>query len=136
MRMRKLMIGLALAGASMAGLPAAAQDWDGGGYRDGRGWHDEQDRGWGYRSDSLRRASWMLDRAIQRGILSRGEARRYRNELRDIYELEAHLRRDGYSRRERERVNDRADRLIHRLRGEWRDARDHRDDDRDDRWDD
>lgn len=131
--MRKLMIGLALTGSAMVAVPAAAQHWDGGD-RGGRGWHDERDRGWGYRSDSLRRASWMLDRMTQRGILSRGEVRRYRNELHDIYDLERHLRRDGYTRWERERVNERADRLIHRLRREWRDDR--RDDDRDDRWDD
>lgn len=134
--MRKWMIGLALAGSPLVAMPAAAQHWDGGD-RDGRGWHDERDRGWGYRSDSLRRASWILDRAIQRGILSRGEARHYRNELRDIYELEADYRRDGYSRREREKINERADRLIYRLRREWREERrDRWDDDRRDRWDD
>lgn len=133
--MRKLMIGLALAGMSITALPAAAQDWNGG-YRDGRGGYGDRGYGYGYRGDSLRRASWMLDRAIQRGVLSRGEVRRYREELRHIYEMEARYREDGYSRRERERVNDRADRLIHRLRGEWRDDRDRRDDDRrDDRWD-
>ena len=86
--MRKLMTGLALAGATMAALPAAAQNnWDGG-WRDGRGGNGDRGYGYGgYRGDSLRRASWMLDRAIQRCDLSRGEARRYRNELRDIYEL-------------------------------------------------
>lgn len=130
--MRKLMFGLALVGSAMAAMPAAAQHWDGGD-RDGRGWLDQRDRGWGQRSDSLRRASWMLDRAIQRRVLSRGEARRYRNELRDIYELEAHYRRDGYSRREREKVDERADRLIDRLRREWREERrDRWDDDRQD----
>ena len=134
--MRKLMIGLVLAGFAMTAMSAVAQSRDGGGDRDARGWHDERDRGWGYRSESLRRASWMLDRAILRGVLSRGEARRYRSELRDIHQLEAHYRRDGYSRRERERVNDRADRLVRQLRREWRDERDRRDDDRRDRWDD
>ncbi|WP_447728461.1 hypothetical protein [Sphingomonas koreensis] len=135
--MRKLMIGLALAGASMAALPAAAQDYDSG-YRDGRGGYDERNRG--YRGDSLRRASWMLDRAIQRGSLSRREVHYYRGELRQLYRLDAHFRRDGYSRWEREQINDRADRLIHRLRMERRDDRhrDRWDDDRrdDDRWDD
>jgi len=134
--MRKLMIGLALAGSAVAAMPAAAQHWDGGD-RGGRGWHDGRDRGWGYGSESLRRASWMLDRMIQRGVLSRGEARHYRSELRDIHELEADYRRDGYSRRERARVDERADRLIYRLRREWREERrDRRDDDRRDRWDD
>ena len=134
--MRKLMIGLALVGSAVAAMPAAAQQWDGGD-RGGRGWHDDRDRGWGHRSESLRRASWMLDRMIQRGILSRGEVRRYRSELRDIHELEADYRRDGYSRRERERVDERADRLIYRLRREWREERrDRWDDDRRDRWDD
>ncbi|WP_211341449.1 hypothetical protein [Sphingomonas koreensis] len=135
MRMRKLMIGLALAGVSMAALPAAAQDWDDD--RDRRGGYGEWDRG--DRSDSLRRASWMLDRAIRRGSLSRGEANHYRNELRQIYHLEARFRRDGYSRWEREQINDRANRLIYRLRAERRDDRyrDRWDDDRrEDRWDD
>jgi hypothetical protein len=58
---------------------------------------------------------------------------------RQIYHLEARFRRDGYSRWEREQINDRANRLIYRLRAERRDDRyrDRWDDDRrDDRWDD
>lgn len=134
--MRKLMIGLALAGMAATALPAAAQSWDDG-YRDGRGGYGERDRG--YRGDSLRRASWMFERAVQRGHLSRGEARYYRNELRDLYRLDARFRRDGYSRWEREQIDARANRLIYRLRAERRDDRyrDRWDDDRrDDRWDD
>lgn len=133
--MRKLMIGLALAGASIAALPAAAQDYDRD-YRDGYGYRDR-----GYGSDSLRRASWMLERAIQRGSLSRREIYYYRNELRQLHRLEARFRYDGhYSRWEREQIDHRANRLIYRLRAERRDDRyrDRWEDDRrdDDRWDD
>lgn len=136
--MYKLMIGLALAGASMTALPAAAQDYDPD-YRSGRYGHDDRDGGYGYRGDSLRRASWMLDRAIQRGSLTRREIHYYRNELRQLHYLDARYRRDGYSRWEREQIDDRADRLIHRLRVERRDDRyrDRWNDDRDDDgWDD
>jgi hypothetical protein len=124
--MRKMMMGLALAASTVAVMPASAQRYDDG-YRGDRYDQRYDDRsGNGYGRDTLRRASMMLDRAIQRRDLSQREVYYYRTELNRLYQLDARYRRDGYSRWEREQIEDRARRLIERLRDERRD----------DRWDD
>lgn len=133
--MRKMMIGLALAASTLAVMPATAQNW-GDGYRGDRYDRRDDDRGgYGYGRESLRRASMMLDRAIQRGDVSRREVYYYRNELNRLHQLDARFRRDGYSRWEREQVERRAEQLIRRLRNERREGRyDDRRGYDDDRW--
>jgi hypothetical protein len=131
-----MMIGLALAASTLAAVPATAQSW-GDGYRGDRYGDRYDDRGgYGYGRDTLRRAQMMLDRAIQRRDISQREVYYYRNELNRLYQLDARFRRDGYSRWEREQIENRAEQLIRRLRDERRDGRwDDRRGYDDDRWD-
>lgn len=119
--MRTLLISAAVAAATFAALPAAAQDY-------GR-----QDRyGYGYSQqgrhilDELRQIDRRIDRAAARGVISRGEARRLHLNGNRIERLYHRYRRNGLSRGEMQDLRNR----VHGLRQQLRWER------RDDRWDD
>ena len=108
---------LAIAAASVA-VPAAAQNYD----RYDRHDRYEQNRG-GWQSISNRKH--QLDRRIERGMrngaLSRREGRRLANALHQLVRLERNYMRGGLTRRERNDLDRRYDRLAVEVRMERRD---------------
>ncbi|MFZ5718789.1 MAG: hypothetical protein ACOY5Y_04900 [Pseudomonadota bacterium] len=92
-----------------------ARNWFGG-----RDWRDDRGR-W----VSIERRQAQLDRRIDQGLrsgqLTRPEARRLREEFRDIARLEHRYRRGGLSNRELADLDRRFDRLAMQIRWERRD---------------
>lgn len=117
--MRKLLISVAIATATLAAVPAAAQ------YRDaGYGWnhHGPNRHAVGRLIERLDRVENRIDRSARRGIISPREAftlRRQANRL----EFRLHRAgRDGLSGREFASLRYQVDRLEQRLRLERRDG--------------
>lgn len=128
-----------VAATSLAG-PGAAQTYGygyGHDYRDNGGYqHDRYaresgpdarwDRGGdrnGFQSLNQRqqRLDWRIERGLRDGSLTRREARRLREEFREIAYLEARYRADGLSGWERADLDRRFDRLEYLVRRERRD---------------
>lgn len=131
--MRTFMIGMALAGASVAVTPVAAQDY-------GRGYGYGYNGGYQETSQRLYRIGDRIDRLAERGAISRREAYSLRREYTYLLRLDRRLQRGGLSRWERQELNRRTRSLAQRVRHErndrrWNDdrgyhGRDWRDDDR------
>jgi hypothetical protein len=119
--MRKLLISLAVAGATLAAVPAAAQ------YRDnGRHWDHRDDRHVDYRAvqnlvRELAQVEQRIDRSSQRGIISRREALSLRREANQIRIRLNRSGRNGLSGREFASLRVQVNRLEQRVRIERRD---------------
>lgn len=110
---KTLFAAVAVATVAAAAVPASAQSWGPPAYG-----HPGQDVN--ERQEQLR---WRIDRAERRGTLTRSEAWRLREHLRDIRRIEFRYRHDG--RLSRWEVNDlhrRMDGLQAHLRHERRDG--------------
>lgn len=126
--MRKLLVSIAALGAALSAAPSMAQSWGnpGGGYGQpgyGNG---------GYGDNRMAVPSpWqvreMVERAIQRGDVSRGEARELRDGVRDLFRLEQRTR-YGNDWRAREKLQRKTFEVLRELRESRRDG------DRDGRW--
>jgi RecA-family ATPase len=103
--MKTILISLAAASALAAGAaPAAAQTY--GGY--GQGMADRGDR-----------LEWRIQRAVERGDISRREAYRLRADVRATEQLAWRYRRDGaFTRWERADIDRRFDHIAMQLRYE------------------
>ena len=112
--MRKFLIPIALMSAVAMAAPASAQ------------------RGFDQRYDQL---AYQVDRAAQSGQLTNRQARSLYQQIRSLDRLERSYSRGGFTRYERQQINDR----FHSIRSQIRSARgnnryyDRHDDDR--RWD-
>lgn len=124
--MRKLLVSVAVATATLAAVPAAAQ------YRgDDRRWEHRDDRRWDDRRHDRRQIQQLLirldqveqriERSARRGIISGREAMSLRREANHIRNRLHRARRDGLSGREFGELNARVNRLEQRLRHERRD---------------
>ena len=130
--MRKFLVSVALATATLAAVPAAAQyqgsnrQWD---QRDDRGWDQRDDR---YHRGPDRRAVQQLlirldnvqqriDRSARRGVISPREAFSLRREANQVRSQISRAGRNGLSGREFAELNVRVNRLEQRLRYERRD---------------
>ena len=123
--------------ATAIASPAAAQGYgddrrDNGRYEQGRyeqdryGHDQRYDRGddrRGYQSINQRqqRLDWRIDRGLRDGSLSHREARRLREEFRQVAYLEMRYRQGGLSNWERADLDRRFDRLEYQVRRERRD---------------
>ncbi len=106
--------------------PALAQPDYGYGDRRHYSGHYEEARRDEWRSsirERIAKAERRIDRGVERGSLTRREAKRLRGELDDIrYQIDQMREDDGrLSRRERNRIHDRLDGLERRIREEKRD---------------
>ena len=99
--MRKLIVSIAALGAALSAAPSMAQSWGNGGYgQPGYGYGDNRaavPTPWQVRE--------MVERAIQRGEVSRSEARELRDDVRDLFRLQQRTRygNDWRSQRELQR---------------------------------
>jgi len=124
--MRKFLVSVAIATATLAAVPAAAQ------YRgDDRQWNQRDDRGW-YNQGPNRRAVRQLmvridqveqriNQSARRGIISSREALSLRREANQIRNRLQRASRDGLTGREFAQLNQRVNQLEQRLRHERRD---------------
>ncbi len=124
--MRKFLVSVAIATATLAAVPAAAQ------YRgDDRQWNQRDDRGW-YNQGPNRRAVRQLmvridqveqriNQSARRGIISSREALSLRREANQIRNRIQRASRDGLTGREFAQLNSRVNPLEQRLRHERRD---------------
>ncbi|QDZ06471.1 hypothetical protein FPZ24_02425 [Sphingomonas panacisoli] len=120
--MRKVLVSIAALGAALSAAPSMAQSYGypGGGYgQPGNGYNN------GYAVPSPWQVREMVERAIQRGEVSRGEARDLRDDVRDLFRLQQRNRYGNDWRAQRELQRKTMDVLR-----ELRDARG----DRDGRW--
>ena len=133
----------ATAAATAIAAPAAAQSYgyghdrqDQGRYEQGQYGQDRYDRDsrpdmrpdrgdgrHGYQSINQRqqRLDWRIERGLRDGSLSQREARRLREDFREIAYLEMRYRADGLSGWERADLDRRFDRLEYQVRRERRD---------------
>jgi len=133
--MRKYLVSAAVVAAALAATPSAAQYQDYGRYNP---------YGYGYNQQGrdvlqqLRQIEQRIDRAADRGAISRNEARRLFRHADQIERLYDRYRRNGLSRGEVQDLRNRIQWLRQQIRWERRDERrdDRRWDDRRDRWDD
>lgn len=114
---------LAAVATVTAAVPAAAQSYrDHDRYEQGRYEQDRWDRDYrGYSSDRVRSADRWIESGIRNGKLTRREAMKLRDELRDFARLESNARRGGLSNWERTQINQRWERLVAQIRYEARD---------------
>ena len=104
---------VATLGTASVAMPAAAQPYGGYGYGYDRGGSIDA------REAQLRE---RIARAEMNGRLTRGEARRLREQLWSIHRIEARYRYDGHLNRfERADLDERLDRLTMRVRQQVRD---------------
>ena len=132
--MRKLLVSVAVATATLAAVPAAAQyrgddrQWD---QRDDRRWDQRDDRRWDNRGPDRRAVQQLLFRLDQveqrivrsarRGIISQREAFGLNREANQIRREIRFTGRNGLSGREFGHLHQRVNRLEQRLRFERRD---------------
>jgi len=137
--MRKLLISVAVATATLAAVPAAAQyrsdnrQWD---QRDDRQWDQRDDRRWDNRGPDRRAVQQLLirldqvgqriDRSARRGVISSREAFGLRREANQIRNRLHRAGRNGLSGREFAELRVQVNRLEQRLRFERRDRDDRR----------
>jgi hypothetical protein len=124
--MRKLLISFAVATATLAAVPAAAQ------YRDhNQNWNHRDDRGWNQRGPDRRAVQQLLgelaqvdqriERSARRGFVSPREAFSLRREANQIRARLNRTGRDGLSGREFASLQVQVNRLEQRVRIERRD---------------
>jgi len=132
--MHKLLISVAVATATLAAVPAAAQyrsdnrQWD---QRSDRQWDQRDERGWYNRGPNRRAVQQLMirigdveqriDRSARRGIISSREAFSLRREANQIRNRLQRASRDGLTGREFAQLNQRVNQLEQRLRYERRD---------------
>jgi chromosome segregation ATPase len=115
--MRKLLIPAILIGAAVA-APASAQ-YQGRGYGHGYGYGQGQDI-----HRQLQQLDQRIERAFQRGAITRNEARELSNDLRRIENRFRDYRRNGLSPREHQDLQYRIRELREDIREDRRDGRD------------
>lgn len=86
-----------------------------------RGNHGDDRRGHQSINQRQQRLDWRIDRGLRDGTLSHREARRLREEFRQVAYLEMHYRQGGLSGWERADLDRRFDRLEYQVRRERRD---------------
>ena len=131
--MRKFLISVALVSTALTAVPAMAQERGRGGYdqRDDRNDRGDHRGDWNRHGPSrqavnellrdLNRAESMIDRSVQRRIISRREAISLRSEARQIRVRLNFALRGGLSGREFGELRVRVNRLEQRVRYERRD---------------
>ncbi|HEY0113907.1 MAG TPA: hypothetical protein VGB59_12275 [Allosphingosinicella sp.] len=124
--MRKLLIPAILLGAATLAAPASAQ----------YGYPQQRHNGYGYNQGQdivrqLQQLDQRIDRSFQRGAISRNEARRLSNQLRNIQERFQVYRRNGLSQGEHHDLQRRIHNLREQIREDRRDGRRDWDDRRD-----
>ena len=111
----------AVAALTAVAAPAAAQPYGYDRSASERS-YDRGDRYGGHQVDRREeRIAHQIERGLRNGSLTRREAARLHNELRDIERLEARARYGGLSRWERAQLDNRLDRLEARLQSERHD---------------
>ncbi len=123
---KKALLSLLAASAVAIATPTLAQS-----YGHGRGYDRDHDRhyngGWnggghgGLQGEQARLAQ-RVDRAAYRGAISRREAANLRWQLDEVQRLSWRYGRDGYSRWERNDLENRLDRIRYQLREDRRDG--------------
>lgn len=103
--MRKVLISIAAAGVALAAAPSMAQSWGNGGYGGGYG-NGSYNNGYGRPGNVT---PWqvrdMVERAINRGEVSRRDAKELREDVRDLMRQDARARRNGYDWGERRDID-------------------------------
>jgi hypothetical protein len=125
--MRKLLISAALVTAAAVTAPASAQ------YRD----YDRQGYGFNHGAQipqQLAQIADRIERARERRLISRNEARQLMNQVERIDDRYDDYRRGGLTRWEHQDLQQRIQNLRQRLRWERREGREERWDDRRDRY--
>ncbi len=125
--MRKLLIPMAILTATVAAMPAAAQNWGNRGYGHEQRYDDRYERG------DIRQLGWRIEQLARSGQLSRNEASQLRREYQYLAQLERRYGHNGLNRAERRELDRRTDALERRVRYERNDNRWDRDR-RDRRW--
>jgi hypothetical protein len=125
---KKALLSLLAASAVAVATPALAQS-----YGHGRGYEHGYNGGWngggnGGLNGEQARLAQRVDRAAYRGTISRREAQNLRWQLDEVQRLSWRYGRDGYSRWERNDLENRLDRIRYQLREDRRDGGRH------DRW--
>jgi hypothetical protein len=135
--MRKLLVSAAIATATIAAVPAAAQDYGRQGYSqrddyrgDRGGWHQRgPDRvAVANLLRQLDQVDMRIERSLRRGAISPREAFGLRRESSQVRRQLAYTSRDGLSGREFARLQFEVNRLEQRVRFERNDRDDRRDD--------
>jgi hypothetical protein len=103
--MKKVLIAAGAFSALAMALPAAAQPYGGDGIH-----------------QQFQRLEMRIERGVERGVLTRQEARGLRHEFRQLVHLDAQYRRDGLSRWEYADLDRRVQGLQARIRWERRDG--------------
>ena len=132
--MRKLLVSVVVATATLAAVPAAAQyrgddrRWED---RDERRWEDRDERRWYNHGPNQRAVQQLLvrinqveqriDRSARRGVISSREAFSLRREANQVRNRLHRASRDGLSGREFGQLHARVNQLEQRLRYERRD---------------
>lgn len=118
--MKKLMITVAAMAALGAAVPASAQ-FGGPNYGGpNRGW-DQNARGPNF-DNRIDQLESMIQRGVQRGSLTQNEARKLRDDVRSLHQLDRQYRRAGYSWSERDRMDRRIDNLRDKIERNMRDG--------------
>ena len=128
--MRKFLVSAAIAVATLASVPAAAQ-YQGQHQGNDRQWDHRDDRGWNQRGPDRRAVQQLLyrvdqidqriDRSARRGIISPREAFGLRREATQVRREISYAARNGLSGREFGQLQVRVNRLEQRLRYERND---------------
>lgn len=125
--MRKFLLSAALVSATLVGAPAAAQNWDRGGY----GYNQ---RGGQHIQNQIRQLHQRIDNMHQRRLLSNREMRSLHERVENINRRFYDHARNGLSQREHHDLQNRIQNLRQRLQNERFEGRDQRRDDRRGRW--
>ena len=119
--MRKLLVSVAIATATLAAVPAAAQYQGSGWSQRGDNHRGYDQRGVGQLFRELAQTEQRIERSARRGIISPREAVSLRREANQIRRQLHVASRNGLNRREFAQLNFRVDRLEQRVRIERRD---------------
>ena len=134
--MKKVLLSVVAATTLAAALPALAQPYGNAyGHPSNRGYDDRgYNQHWTPMAQRIDRLDERIQRGVERGALTRGEARRLRMQLFSLVRLENQYRQGGLNGWERQDLDRRFDMLRMQIREERRDG-DRRYDrrDRDDR---
>lgn len=108
--MRKLLIPMAILTATVAAMPAAAQNWG-----HDRGYGYDQRYGDRYERGDIRQLGWRIDQLARSGQLSRNEAYQLRRDYQQLASLERRYSYNGLNRAERRELDRRTDALQRRV---------------------
>jgi hypothetical protein len=120
--MRKVLISIAAVGAALAAAPSMAQSWGGPGGGYGQPGYGNNT---GYGRPGIP-SPWqirdLVERAIQRGDVSRGDARELREDVRDLIRLDRRARSDGFNPGRQREVERKSQSILRDLRDARRDG--------------